>query len=162
MSDGRRRNAGICRQCNFGLPAVVVDPLDGVGLCGHCVIDVVERLRVEVERRSAERDDAQRRLLAEAQHVVFWKQRAHQLEVDRDALRAERDALETMRLLGWNDTASRDERYTCTAAAPWSPERGERATHPDAADDGECSDGCCDYYRCSHCGLRFRVQGADC
>ena len=50
-----------------------------------------------------------------------------------------------------------DARYVCTREAPWSESKGFRATHPDAKDDGECSEGCCDYYKCPHCGLRFRV-----
>jgi hypothetical protein len=49
------------------------------------------------------------------------------------------------------------ERYVCTAEAPWTPERGGRAHHPDAVGDGECSDCCCDYYLCPNCGTRFRT-----
>lgn len=50
------------------------------------------------------------------------------------------------------------KRYICTAAAPWTEAIGGRAAHPDAVDDGECSDGCCDFFRCPHCGVRFRVE----
>ena len=49
-------------------------------------------------------------------------------------------------------------RYVCTKEAPWTPDKGEPVQHPDAVDDGECSSGCCDYYRCPNCGLRFRVE----
>ncbi len=55
---------------------------------------------------------------------------------------------------------SADDRYVCTAVAPWDKSKCPRATHPDAKDDGECSDGCCDYYLCPHCKQRFRVECA--
>lgn len=56
-----------------------------------------------------------------------------------------------------------DERFTCTKADPWTPEKGDFATHPDAVADepDTCSEGCCDKYRCPTCGLRFTVEGAD-
>lgn len=50
-----------------------------------------------------------------------------------------------------------DDRYTCTAEAPWTPEKG-RSLHPDAKTDGECFDGCCDFYKCPNCGLRWRQE----
>lgn len=50
------------------------------------------------------------------------------------------------------------ERYTCTKESPWTPEKSERAMHPDAAHDGECYFGCCDWFKCPNCGLRFRVE----
>ena len=28
-------------------------------------------------------------------------------------------------------------------------------------DDGGCSDGCCDDYRCEHCGKKIRVEWGD-
>lgn len=52
------------------------------------------------------------------------------------------------------------ERYVCTKLAPWRPELGVRAAHPDAVGDGECSDGCCDFYKCPNCGMPFRVEAA--
>jgi hypothetical protein len=48
------------------------------------------------------------------------------------------------------------KRYTCTQEAPWTPERGA-AEHPGAEYLGDDSDGCCERYQCSNCGLRFRV-----
>jgi hypothetical protein len=45
----------------------------------------------------------------------------------------------------------------CTEDAPYDAAIGGRAVHPDAIDDGECGNCCCDYFRCPHCGLRFRV-----
>ena len=33
--------------------------------------------------------------------------------------------------------------------------------HPDAVDDGECSSGCCQDYRCPHCGIRWREELPD-
>lgn len=53
------------------------------------------------------------------------------------------------------------ETFICTAENPWTPDKGTPAQHPDAKDDGECSSGCCDYYLCPHCGLRFRVELPD-
>lgn len=51
-----------------------------------------------------------------------------------------------------------EERYVCTAAAPWSKEKGKWAQHPDAKSDGECANGCCDYWKCPNCGLRFKTE----
>ena len=50
------------------------------------------------------------------------------------------------------------ERYVCTKDAPWSRDKGEFSQHPDAIDEGECSDSCCDLYHCQNCGLHFRVE----
>jgi hypothetical protein len=52
------------------------------------------------------------------------------------------------------------ERHVCTAQDPWTPDKG-RGAHPDAKDAGTCSEGCCDRYRCPHCGIEFTVEGAD-
>ena len=49
------------------------------------------------------------------------------------------------------------DRYICTKESPWMPDKG-RAEHPDAVDIGECSDGCCDKYRCPNCGLTFMCE----
>lgn len=49
------------------------------------------------------------------------------------------------------------DRFICTKENPWTEDKG-RAQHPDAVSAGECSDSCCDYYRCPHCGLRFTVE----
>jgi hypothetical protein len=49
-------------------------------------------------------------------------------------------------------------RHTCTAADPWTPAKAQRALHPDAVDDGECAEGCCDYLKCPHCGHRWRQE----
>lgn len=46
----------------------------------------------------------------------------------------------------------------CTANDPWSEDKGYPTIHPDAIDEGECFDGCCDKYRCPNCGLRFTVE----
>jgi hypothetical protein len=50
------------------------------------------------------------------------------------------------------------ERYVCTKDNPWDQSKGTPAQHPDAVDDGECWEGCCDYYKFPNCGLRFRVE----
>lgn len=50
------------------------------------------------------------------------------------------------------------DRYVCTKEAPWRPEFGKFAIHPDAIDDGESLDGDCDCYYCPNCGLRFEVE----
>lgn len=50
------------------------------------------------------------------------------------------------------------ERYVCTKEAPWTPEMGDYAHHPDAVSDGECADSCCDYWKCPNCGLEFKTE----
>ncbi len=50
---------------------------------------------------------------------------------------------------------SENGRHVCTAADPWTKDKGERATHPDAKDVGECLQGCCDRYECPHCKTAF-------
>lgn len=52
------------------------------------------------------------------------------------------------------------EPYVCTKEAPWTPEKGTPAQHPDSINDGECSLGCCEYYRCPNCGKRFGAEVA--
>jgi hypothetical protein len=54
-------------------------------------------------------------------------------------------------------------RYRCTPDAPWSPEKGSMAAHPDALPDGDgmCHEGCCDAYRCPNCGTRYLVEQAE-
>lgn len=53
-------------------------------------------------------------------------------------------------------------RYVCTSAEPWTPEKGEYATHPDAREVGDQEDGYPggDYqrYECPNCGKRFKVE----
>lgn len=48
--------------------------------------------------------------------------------------------------------------HTCTKEDPWTKEKSDRAIHPSAKSDGECSDGCCDYWLCPICGLRFKTE----
>jgi hypothetical protein len=50
------------------------------------------------------------------------------------------------------------ERLVCTKENPWTPDSSAMWLHPEAKDDGECMDGCCDYYLCPICKLRFRVE----
>lgn len=57
-------------------------------------------------------------------------------------------------------TMTTEGRFVCTKDDPWKPEKGEFVWHPDAKDDGECSEGCCDYFKCPNCGLRFKVEAA--
>jgi hypothetical protein len=52
----------------------------------------------------------------------------------------------------------RGQYYTCIPDEPWSPEKGERAIHPDAVDLGNDSDDCCIRYRCPNCNHRFKVE----
>lgn len=52
-------------------------------------------------------------------------------------------------------------RYICTKRNPWDKAvhaHAGRGCHPAAEDDGECSDGCCDDYRCPYCGVHWRVE----
>lgn len=53
-----------------------------------------------------------------------------------------------------------EERLICKPQNIYDPKRGGRWQHPDAKDDDECSDGCCDFNKCPWCGLRFRVDVA--
>lgn len=53
-------------------------------------------------------------------------------------------------------------RFRCTAETPWSPNEGERASHPDAHEVGEQEDG---YpggdivtYKCPHCGVQWKAE----
>jgi len=55
----------------------------------------------------------------------------------------------------------REERYVCTAVAPWTPEKGPTAAHPDVVEVycDDYSDGTSiATYKCPHCGMRFRVE----
>jgi hypothetical protein len=49
------------------------------------------------------------------------------------------------------------ERYTCTKEAPWQEGMGA-AEHPGAEYLGDDLDGCCERYRCPHCGKRWREE----
>lgn len=56
---------------------------------------------------------------------------------------------------------TREGRFLCTSLAPMpSDGTGVSWIHPEAKDDGDCSDGCCDYYRCPACGHRWREECA--
>lgn len=47
--------------------------------------------------------------------------------------------------------------YVCTKDAPWTPEKGTPAQHPDAKEvDSSCD--CCAAYICPNCGLHFKVE----
>lgn len=53
------------------------------------------------------------------------------------------------------------ERHTCTKEDPWTPEKGELASHPDATYLGDKDYGggeCCERYECPHCGKRFEIE----
>ncbi len=50
------------------------------------------------------------------------------------------------------------ERFQCTKENPWTREKAPFADHPDAIDIGTCYEGCCDKYKCPHCGLTFQVE----
>lgn len=50
------------------------------------------------------------------------------------------------------------QRPPCTATSP-APKGDEREYyHPEAVKVGECSEGCCDDFRCPHCGVTWRVE----
>lgn len=51
-------------------------------------------------------------------------------------------------------------RWICTPETPMPKGADGQWEHQDTEDAGECSDGCCDYYRCLNCGLRFKVEVA--
>lgn len=50
------------------------------------------------------------------------------------------------------------ERIECTAENPAALVEGQRYLHPDAVAIGGCYDGCCDDFKCPHCGVEFRVE----
>jgi len=50
-----------------------------------------------------------------------------------------------------------DDRYVCTAEAPWTPDKGRRAEHPDAKHEDGLSD-YYDYYHCPNCDKHFKVE----
>lgn len=53
-----------------------------------------------------------------------------------------------------------EERYICTKEHPWSKEKGDKATHPDAVfvSDNEYIDGYFVTYLCPNCRLLFKVE----
>ena len=55
------------------------------------------------------------------------------------------------------------ERYTCTADAPWLPDKGRLALHPDAKHlrDEEHDGGDREVFECPHCRLVFHVEMPD-
>jgi hypothetical protein len=48
----------------------------------------------------------------------------------------------------------------CTKEQPMPKGAPGRWEHEGAKNDGECSDGCCDYYRCVDCGHWWRQEVA--
>lgn len=53
-------------------------------------------------------------------------------------------------------------RFLCAPAHPM-PDLGYMGrlwAHTNVSSDGECSDGCCDFYKCKDCGHRWRVEVA--
>jgi hypothetical protein len=53
------------------------------------------------------------------------------------------------------------DRHICTAADPWTPEKGTRAEHPDAKEVSDRDYGGGEYcvtYKCPHCGKVFEVE----
>ena len=58
------------------------------------------------------------------------------------------------------------ERFRCTSVNPWTPDKGELSSHPDAipiadADDIAFSAGNKTTYRCPNCNLTFKVTEPD-
>ncbi len=49
-----------------------------------------------------------------------------------------------------------DDRKVCTPENPMPKDAPGRWAHTNAVDNGECSQGCCDYYRCTDCGATWR------
>lgn len=55
----------------------------------------------------------------------------------------------------------RKEPYTCTKDAPWTPDKGTPAVHPDAdyLFDRDFGGGeYCEKYRCPNCGESFYIE----
>jgi len=51
--------------------------------------------------------------------------------------------------------------FISTSEAELFPRKCPRCSVGDLVDAGECSEGCCDYYKCKSCGYRFRVEVPD-
>ena len=54
-----------------------------------------------------------------------------------------------------------NNRFTCTANDPWTPEKGKRSEHPDAKYLGDIDYGLgcnCASYKCPHCEKYFEVE----
>jgi hypothetical protein len=52
------------------------------------------------------------------------------------------------------------DRYRCTAAAPWTPDKGQFAEHEDVeVRDKAC--GCCERHTCRVCGQTWTVEVPD-
>ncbi len=53
-------------------------------------------------------------------------------------------------------------RYVCTKDAPWTPDKGQYAEHPDAVEVGDQQNGWpsgdTQSYKCPHCGKYFSVE----
>ena len=49
-------------------------------------------------------------------------------------------------------------RHVCTKKDPWNEKKADQASHPDAECVGTCGDGCCDDYKCPHCGTKWREE----
>lgn len=54
----------------------------------------------------------------------------------------------------------RGERFLCTPDRPKPKGAPGRWSHTGAVDDGECSEGCCDDYKCTDCGETWRIEAA--
>lgn len=57
-----------------------------------------------------------------------------------------------------NETVNEINR--CTKESPMPKGAPGRWEHEGAKSDGECSDGCCDYYKCLDCFHRWRQEAA--
>lgn len=51
-------------------------------------------------------------------------------------------------------------RLLCAPAHPMPKKALGQWAHTNVEPNGECSDGCCDYYVCRDCGLRYCVEVA--
>lgn len=62
------------------------------------------------------------------------------------------------------NTWPRDEkathRFLCSPAHPRPPYTDGQWSHTNILSDGECSEGCCDDYKCADCGTTWRVEAA--
>jgi len=49
-------------------------------------------------------------------------------------------------------------RYLCAPEHPMPNGAPGQWSHTNVVSDGECADGCCDFYKCKDCGHRWRVE----
>lgn len=61
----------------------------------------------------------------------------------------------------WPRDPKAPQRFLCSPDHPMPKGSTGQWSHTNPRDNGECSDGCCDDYKCADCGHTWRVECAD-